>query len=755
MANYSSPSKVLSCIQAGDYVEGVRGRNRSKVLAAANCLPPVDDDTAKKLGLKVNVNWGELLEIMVKSSNQLIAAMLSNQYFFTVKLPKAPPEHQSEWESIITENINLPMRESDDFFEMQRNIWCSVVTHGVGNRVWNHPENWLPKFKPMADVRIPTDTTLDYSNLNWYATREPYTVEELLNEVFNKKPNNRWNKKAIATILKNYKDTNFTDALNNYDILTQPEALLDMIKQNGMAYGGDALPVIPLWHFYFKDNGKWYMRVVAQETAVEGAENDVFLWPDNPKDDNQPVASSWRELIHSQFGDLSVDTPHKYSCVRGLGFILLEPTFYKNLTLNRWLQHVHDNLNIWLKSSDNADKARVQIQEFGNLGVLKQGLSVVPATERHQVDPRLPESLFAHLTQIVQESSSQYTQNSATQGKDDETAFKTRAIMEQVNQAMTAILLVAFKKEGYAQREIARRFCIKNSSDEDVQKFQKDCLESGVDPAFLEVKRWVVEPVTPLGMGNPTIAQAMVQQLLSTLIFPRLNPEAQNEVLHEALIVFTKDWRKAARWAPLKGGMIETDAKRESVGYFACLMEGVPIPLSQSNLIDQLEAMLPLYGAKIAVITKRNNMATVDEAAGLQNVSDYLRRAIMQFAQDKTQKAKVKEFDTIKAQQDNLARGVIERGQQAQQKAAQQNGNGAHAAELQKVQIEGAKGRQALALNAQRHQQDLAFNAAKHRQDQLLDAQETMDGIRREGFKALAEAHRNRLKSVASEEGEE
>jgi hypothetical protein len=287
-----------------------------------------------------------------------------------------------------------------------------------------------------------------------------------------------------------------------------------------------------------------------------------------------------------------------------------------------------------------------------------------------------------------------------------------------------------------------------------VKEFQEECEKLGIPKDFLNVKRWVVEPVTPLGMGNPTIAQAMVQQLLSPLIFPRLNPAAQNEVVHEALIVFTKDWRKAARWAPLKGGMVETDAKREMVGYFACLMEGVPIPLSQSNLIDQLEALLPLYAAKIAQITKRNNMATPDEAAGLGNASEYMGRAIKQFSQDKTQKEKCKQFEHIKAQQDNLARGIIQRGQQAQKAAAQQGQNGHAAVEMAKLNMQKQEGQQKMQLERQKAQQDMQIKQAEFEQKQRFDAAEMLHGIRRDGFKALADAHRNSLASEQQNEQE-
>lgn len=758
MSNFTSAEKVLQCIRAGDNVESVRGRNRGKVLDAANCVPPLDEDTAEKLGIKINVNWGELLEILCKARGQLLSAFLGNQFFFTVKLPLAPAEHQSEWEQFITNCINRPLRESMEYFELHRSRWSSVVTHGVGPMMWKDKEGWLPRFRSMADLRIPTDTTLDFSNLAWFATREPYTPLELVEEVFNDKPNNKWDKKAVAKILKTYKELNFTDATNNYDIETEPEKYLELFHQNGGFYGSDAVPTIPLWHFYFKDEGGWFMRIVPDNDAMKESSKEGFLWQSDDRE-----GASWKEIIHCQYGDLSVDPPFKYHGVRGLGFVLLEPTFYMNLTRCRLLQHVHDNFNIWLKSMDNAEKARVSVQEFGNLGVVSQGLSIVPQNERHQIAAQLVEMVFGQLTQLQANASSSYTQQPDTGTNKEQTAFETRVKMEQVNAMMGAILMTAFKYESYAYREICRRFCRKDSTDEDVKKFQRLCEKAGIPRQWLDIDFWDVDPVTPLGMGNPTIAQAAAQQLMQ--LRPMMNPQAQEEVLHENVLIITKDPRKAARWVPVSGKPNESDAKREMVGYFAALMRGAKIPLSQANLVDQCEALLPLYAGEIALITKRNNMAAQDEATGLATVSDYLGRAIKQLSQDQTLKEKVKEYEDIKMTQDNLARGLIQRGQEAQKKQAQQNGNAAGAEMAAKVQGEKAmlqtrlQGKQAETAQTLKHR-ELEFNQQMRHKDiegvheQHRKDLETASGIRHDTFKALAAAHHQRLKSIPTDDEE-
>ena len=41
--------------------------------------------------------------------------------------------------------------------------------------IWHDDDNWEPDFVAMSDMRIATDTTLDFKNLDWFAVRHMYT----------------------------------------------------------------------------------------------------------------------------------------------------------------------------------------------------------------------------------------------------------------------------------------------------------------------------------------------------------------------------------------------------------------------------------------------------------------------------------------------------------------------------------------------------------------------------------------------------
>ena len=746
MANYSTASKVLQVIQAGDDVERWQGKNRKRILDAANCKPPLSDEEAADMGVKVNVNWGELLISVVHGASQLTSAFAGSQNFFTVKLPIAPDEKKSDWEAAITSQINSALRKSTEWFCLQQDKFKCLTLHGVAAVTWRTNQNWRPRFVALADLRIPTDTVISFENLDAFAIRVHYTVYELCSEAFNDRPNNGWNKKAVVPLLNALKEINTTDPSNNYDVDTDVERYAELIKQDGGWYASDALPTIPLFHFYFKDRDEndveqWYMRVVPESGTVRGSPTyDEFLWTSE-----KPIAKSWKEIIHCQFGDLSADSPARFHSVRGLGFILYEPTFYSNLNRCRMLQHLFDGYNVWLRNNDPADKARAQIQEFGNYSVVKPGISLVPANERHQVDKGLIEMAFGQTQQLRTEASSSYTQQSDTGTQKEQTAFETRVKMEQVNALMGGILTMAFKFETGCYVEICRRFCIKNSTDPDVLKFQSRMKQAGVPAEWLDIEQWDVEPVTPLGWGNPTIAQAAAPQLMG--LRPLLTPDAQQEIVHENVLVITKDPRKAARWAPVAGRPQQSDAFREAQGLFGTLMTGVQVKLAASSPQDQIDALLPLLAGVVTMITKRNNMATVDEARGMMNVAAYIGQAIQALSQDQSAKEKVKQYSDSMGQINNEIKALAQRGAEAAKAQQPQGDGGGGAAKVQStMMLTKAKMDATKAQTAQKmHHADIAFKAQQRRDDARAHAD-----IQRGELKTESEVKNSAIKTILS-----
>lgn len=733
---------MLDTIRAGDQVERWRGENRVKVSNLANGVPPLTPEQAIKFNLSVNVNWGEGPVLFANGRRQYESAFLGPQNFFKVSIPEAPPEKSTEWGMFITRKINKILKDCEEYANVHEYKWASVLANGPGPQIWYDDECWLPEFVAPADLRVATDTLTSFKNLSWFGVRKRYTVGELSRKVFGKNALPGWNKAAIQKALDGMKNVNYENT--EYTWMTSPEKMAARVKQNAGYYTSDACPTITLWHFYYYDetdpkNCAWELCIVPDQDSNTGHTDlpvDKFLY-ESPK----PVAKDLCNLLHVQFGDLNNDAPFTYQASRSLGFLLVEPCYWTNLARCRMLQYTFEQFNVWLRSADPGGRARASKVELFDRCFVPEGITIVPQTERHTVDPRNIEMVMAQLKQLMSEASQSYVQSTDTGTKKEQTAYETRVKLESVNSMMSGLLGRAFRKEKFAYQEICRRFCIRKSQDPDVRRFQAECRKAGIPPQFVNVEYWDIEPEIPIGSGNPTMAQTQAQQLLA--MRPMYDPTAQQEILHEATEVITGDPRRADRWAPIDGKRGVSDAQRDSEFAWGTLMQGGDVQMKEGlSAAEQTDVMIGLTAGKIAQLDKTGGMATKDQIIGLSKCLEYANELNLRLAQDEQQKGRVKANADKIGKLSNSIKAYAQRLAE-QNKSQSQNSNGGIAPEVI-AKVEGSKISAASSAKIkeekntqQMRHKDIAFVKDQQRKDAEAIAEQ-----QRLGVKAGAEAKR-------------
>ncbi len=699
------------------------------------------------MGLRVNVNWGEGPVIFAHARRQYYNAFLSRSNFFRVSLPLAPPEAQSEWGAFITRKINKILKASLAFIELYRSKFSSVVAQGMGPQMWTDPCSWRPTIVAVEDLRVATDTLISFENLEWFARRVIYTPGELADKVWGEYASEHWNKPAVQKILNEYKLLNYDN--QTYDWMRTPEKMAELWKQNLGYLTSDAVPQISLWHFYYKQRDKnrkssWTMRVLPEIGSVRGETRDEFLYDCG----DEPVAQKLENLLHVQWGDLSVKSPFMVWAVRSLGFLLMEPCLWTNLTRCRLLQHTWEHMNEMFRVGDPAAKARAMKIELFDRCVIPEGVSIVPQSERHQVDSNLVESVMAQLKQLMSEASVTYTQSLDTGTQKEQTATEIMAKMNQVNALMSGLLMTAFIYETHAYKEICRRFCLSDSDDEDVRDFQRACKKFGIPRVYLDAEAWDIDPEIPMGSGNPTMEQAMIQTLMQAR--PQFDPTAQQEILHDFTIITTGDPKKAARWVPLDKKRGVTDAQRDAEFAFAVLMQGVPVRMKEGlNAIDQIETLMGLISGVIHRIETTGNMASDGEVAGLGMAVQYVKGLIQQMAQNPQERERTNNYMQGLQKLENSIRGFQQRLQQKKEKEAkEQNGQ---AGEQMKLQLEAQKAALDSHIEQQKAQQDMAIQKQKAAQDQALKQKAFEGEQRRKNMGAGLEFHRKTSETVVDQ----
>lgn len=740
MANWSTPQEVLKTIQAGDDTAYAQSANRAKINNAANGDPPLDAKAAEKLGLKINVNFGDLTVALANARRSYDEAVLGQERFFKVTIPTAPAEKEKAWGLFITNFINDLLKEdedlSEDYASLKEFQIGALVSHGLGPLRWCHPDDLLPGFVALEDLRVPTDTLVSFKNLEWFAERHLYTPGELVAKVWGEHVLPGWNKPAITKILENYKGVNWGATNDTWQ--TAPEKMADLVKQSGSYFTGDAMPTISLWHFYFKDqDGKeaWYLSVIPENATAAGLPDVEFLYQSS-----KPVAQKLSQLLQCQFGDLNTKAPFLFHSVRSLGFLLMDPTWWTNLTRCRFMQHAHESMNPWFRVTDPAGKARAQLIDLYNMCILPEGVAVVPQNERHQVNQAMLESTLAQLRQLANEASSSYTHQLDTGTQKEQTATETMANLQRVNAMMSGLLGRFFRREKFFHREICRRFCRKDTVNRQAREFQAACQRFGIPGKFLDVALWKIEPEKPLGSGNPTMALMQADKMMS--LRPLLGPDAQQQVLRDALAVYGNDPRKAAALVPPGKTALSTGAQAAQY-LFGSLMVGVPGLQWEEGLsvIDGIGHLLGLLAGKCAAIHQSGGMTDQNTLSGLTNTLQFIGTLIGRLAQDPQAKPQVRQFGDSLGQLANELKGFAQRLAESQQQAQPQGGDDGTLAKTQaqiqgKMMIDAAKARQTELNQAQkrRHKED-AFMGDQKRKDV-----QTLAEMRRQELKAVTEA---------------
>lgn len=665
--SFKDPGKILSTIEYGDQVERVRSNNRRKVDDGFNGVPPLSANDAAKMGLTINEDFGEMAVLGQQARRQYTNAFQKTTNFFTIKCPSMPMEQRIDWESKLTSFINTPMKDSLEYFELQRSVFACVVSHGIGPSIWWDQEDWLPEMIALEDLRVPTDTKTSLRNLSWFAIRRKYTIEELGRRLDSNAVAG-WQKDQIMSILKEYKGQ-FTELASDLDN-QNPERVAALIKQNGGFYQSDASPAIPLWHFYFVDEkGNWFLRVVAAREC-RGADASKFVFDNG----NDPVADSLRKILHVQFGDLNSKAPFLWHSVRSLGFLLRGPCFWQNIFYCRVMAHCMENMNIGFRVNNPQDQGRVQKLEMMNKFVLPQGVQIIPNTERHQIDSNLITTTMAQTKRLQDEASVSFTQDlPTTQGNKEMTATETLARVSQVNAMMSGLLLTAFTYEKFKYKEICRRFCMKGSENKDVRKFQEQCRRAGIPERFINSDLWVVEPEVPLGSGNPTMEMAQAKGIMD--VRNLLSPDKQDYATHMYIEAMTGDANLAEFFSPTNTKPVVSESKTMAQLAFGTLMQGIMVdPPNRLNPIDQIETLLDMMAHKISGMLQGGGMASAEDIRGFYTLAEYISTLVARLEQDPNERARVRQYNDLLGQYMNEVKGFEQRLQEQMEAQAQSGG---------------------------------------------------------------------------------
>jgi hypothetical protein len=327
------------------------------------------------------------------------------------------------------------------------------------------------------------------------------------------------------------------------------------------------------------------------------------------------------------------------------------------------------------------------------------------------------------------------------------TATEAQARINNVNVMVGGMLQSMYGQEESYFEEVLRRFMMKNPTDPDIIKFQKEMAVAGINSQMLNPDAWEVNIERVIGAGDQTIAQQKVTAML--LQSQRFDPTSQRKILHQWTSTMMDNPDLATDLVPMKKPEA-TDGTLEAEDVFGTLMEGIPISMREG--IDQqgyIEAMIGMMAGKVGKLEEMEQAgetAELEELTGLDTVQQDIEQHIALFAQNPENGQLVKQYEDMLGQLNNMVKKFIQHYMEEKQAEAEEGGVDQEAmakasATTMLAQVKANIGQQNAALKRQQSQakfeqkmqQDMAKNQMKMQQDMqshMLEMRKQMEQMR-------------------------
>lgn len=738
---FATPSDCLKIITDIEWAMLILSQDRALIDGQFNGSRPFSAQEEKEFQIQVNANFLEGYRMAQSAILQVNGALLYKDRFYNFRCLKGKKTKRQEWGEKFTNNFHKPLKRGKSgkkYFYLMQNRNAALTLHGIGALWWPNDYCWMPRFVPLDDLLIPTETPLEMSEeLAEFGVNSWLTAWQLFEMTQLEKRDKGWNQTMAMDLLRSLtKACNFTP-----DYYDKPEKLESLWKQRSTYLNSDAVPKLKITTFYHQDtaNGKWWRKVLVRENQGVGigtSYNDQFLY-----EGTKPFADSIDHIIQIQFGDGSVVAPYKYRSVRGLGQILFSLVELMNRYRCQVFQGAFSDLTPLLRVENPTDRDRPRMLQMQPYSVVSNGVSFVPREERHQPNYQLVDSVMSQTKQLMSENSASYIQDIDNGTQKEQTLGEAQIKIQSANKLISSMLMCAYEQEVFLGEEELRRFLLPTSTDPDVVAFKERCRADGIPDDLMVVEAWQTEVTRSFGAGDQTLAQQEVTALLN--LAPQLDPSAQRTIKRQYVSVMTRNPDLAEALVPEEPETV-TSGSKAAEDVFATLMDGVEVGLREGvEQTDYVQTMMRAMGTIIQRINTTDEMGTPQEVLGLQTVANDVQNHLQLLSQDPTEK----QFVTAASKELGAMMNYVKAyAQRQQEKGAQQNPDPETMAKIQNDQmVAQSKQQNSDAAAQQKLEQKQATFELKMNQDQqkfTIQMQQMME-------KGMAELEAMKVQTMA------
>lgn len=634
--NFDSPGSILGEVTQMLLAQQTTMRNRTLICRLFNGEAPSTDEERRAENLKTNVNWLEATRIASNATNQLNAAFFKGDRFFSVTLDKGEVRKRATYSASITKYINRELKRSSLYRASRESAHAQVVLHGPGPQVWRNRRCPIPDVAGLDDIIVPSGTLTSLENLDRFAIHREMTWHQLYDQTQGAYADPGWNTNYVTALLHKMFNTGVVPVYQGNRWM-YPEKLAEDIKEGAAQAASSSLPKVMAYDFFYRneDTDKWNRRMILDYGSIapdDIGESDPLRTQQSFIYEKDDYADEVGELVHWYFGNCSNVAPYRYYSVRSIGYLLYGPCRMQNMIRNRVADHLMQSLLTLFRNVSDDNREKLQMIDLQNYGVMPDGVSMVPANERHTADWNLILMSLNQNRQLMAESAQGFLPDTIA-GEDKVMTAQEFIGRMNMSISLTSAVMSQLSNQSVGEyREICRRFCIKDNPDPMAKRFRENIKKDGVPMDMLDIDAWEVIPEHSSGGGNKA-AELNITQATMQEIFPLADPDGQRLIARKRYLALTDNPDEAMLVFPDAPQPPSDDVQYAQVAY-TVLMLGVPFAKKEGvNHVAYTGMLMQMMNVTLGQVQQAAEQPqglaiAADKIVGLFNVATHVQEEI-------------------------------------------------------------------------------------------------------------------------------
>lgn len=371
-------------IQQMEKDELPRREDRATVSAFMNGKPPLTQEKANEMGIKVNTNNLFGYTDLAASKESTLALYTKPARLWQVNIDKAPPAQKCRYEQEVSNLLNRVVKRSRRLRTPYEGVSGDATLHGEGEFYFPDATCPIPRHLPLSKRLVPSDAAADPAELTHFAVATELTCRQICWHIRNESKS--WN----LAKLRQLKAKMFDSEGKEWNQDSRVMGAIDTLNPEELEYArqtqGDVdrayRAKVPVYYFFQVDPDKEgrpldidiLLKYDDHDTSILGKDaTSIFS-----EDEFYPTVE---DAIQPFFMDCILGGEAKWHRVKGQGHLNYSIAWNVEMLMCRLMQGAQESSQNWWQVDSSANREALEAILLKHNAIIPEGVSLIPTRQ--------------------------------------------------------------------------------------------------------------------------------------------------------------------------------------------------------------------------------------------------------------------------------------------------------------------------------------------------------------------------------------